>query len=149
MIFYNLNFNYKFIKKKKIKKISRIILFKNINICINFVNLLSIYIMNKIYKKIKKPTNTLIFNNNIFKNKNYDIYICNIMIESESILFFKNLNYYYIFLIIHNFLHCQNFNHKIFFFKKNILNFLELKFFYKLGFYNFYNNNLIYYKYFN
>lgn len=146
MILKNLNINYKIIKKKHIKKISNKFLYNKKNINLNFISLLNIFIINKLYNNKNYSTNILIFKNSNFRKK-WDFYICNILIESESIIEGKKTNYIYIFLLTHGFLHIQKFSHKKNFYKKNIFNLLELKIFYKLGFKKPYKYNFIYYKY--
>lgn len=146
MIFSDLNNNYKFIKKKYINILNNKFLYNKKNINLNFISLLNIYIINKFYNNKNYPTNILIFKNNNFQKK-WDFYICNSLTESESIIFYKKLNYIYIYLLIHGFLHIQNFSHKKFFFKRNIFNLLELKILLKLGLKNHYKYNFLYYKY--
>lgn len=146
MILKNKNINYKFIKIKYIKILINKYLYNKKKINLIFVSLLNIFIINKIYNNKNYLTDILIFKNNNFK-KNWDFYICNILAESESNIFFKKLKFIYINLIIHGFLHTQNFSHKKNFYKKNIFNFLELKIFYKLGLKNPYKYNFMYIKY--
>ncbi|ASS47106.1 hypothetical protein CA212_111 [Candidatus Nasuia deltocephalinicola] len=130
---------YNFISLKCLKILIKKYLFIKKKINLIFVNLLDIFIINKYYKYSNNPTNILIFNNyhslynSSFKSSS-DIYLCNIIIESESIIFEKKLFYVYVYITIHWILHCQNFKHKNIFLKKNIFNYLEFKFLNNVGF---------------
>lgn len=112
---------------------------KKINLV--FINLLDIFILNKYFYK-NFPTNILIFNNSNINSS--DFYLCNIIIESESIIFKKKLYNLYIYFFVHGILHFQKFLHKKYFLKKNIFNYLEFKMIKKIGLKKIYNNVNIY-----